>query len=176
MALCNLEKGVPSSRQKSLVPRPRVWQVEHGFDFRPHLPIQLISLVWYPFYTLFPAALISGACLVGGLRVWLPPSRAYNWPLNNTSLNFEGSLIWVGFFSGKYTVIPPYPQVSHPRIQLTADWKQYFGSMVGNLWMLRANLSYTWIFDYTPNPMLFNCNMYHRCERSRNLYPIYALW
>lgn len=57
-----------------------------------------------------------------------------------------------GFFFSKYTVIPPYPQVSHPRIQLTADWKQYFGSMVGNLWMLRANLSYTWIFNYTPNP------------------------
>lgn len=39
----------------------------------------------------------------------------------------------------EYTVYRPYPQILHPQIQPAVDQKQYFGSAVGNLQMLRAN-------------------------------------
>lgn len=57
----------------------------------------------------------------------------YNWPLNNTGSTYS----WI--FFNKYTVGHSYPCISHPRVQPTADGKQYFWSAVGTLWMQSVN-------------------------------------
>lgn len=61
-----------------------------------------------------------------------------SWPLKQIWTKWA-HLYLRGFFLNKYTVNPPYPQVSHLQTCPTMDQKQYFESLVGNPWMWRAN-------------------------------------
>lgn len=66
----------------------------------------------------------------------------YSWTINNMGFSWAGTLyrnLHRCFFPNKYTVGSPCLWDLHMQIQPTANEKQYFGSVVENLQMWRAD-------------------------------------
>lgn len=88
------------------MPRPRVWEVEHELDFRPHLPINSTHLYSSHPVQLFTDTLIIGAYLIGDLHV-------YDYYLAYSTIDLWKTQVWtsqvhlyINVFS-KYTISPP---------------------------------------------------------------------